>query len=401
MKVLFVADVPLENPVSGSEQVLYQQAVGLAQDGMDVYAITRQEREPDFVIREVEDVVTEGSFRANPASIWQFFSALKKHPIKIYDQFSQESSFQAIVCHQPFNCLALLLAKKLKDIPIIYIFHSPSHEEYELMHEDGSALKTFLPVTARKVIEGYCIRKACKVMTLSGFMKQKAHGFHNVSNDLITVNPGGVDLSRFSPFDDRDSLKDKLVFPKRKTHLLTIRNIEPRMGVDNLVKALSILKKDGIDVHLTIGGDGVEKQNIENLIRDLELNAEITMAGFIPADLLAQYYGAADFFVMPTRSLEGFGLVTPEALACGTPVLGTPVGGTKEILENFDAKFLFNDATPEAMAEGIKEALGKYSSDEAEYADLRNRCRQFAETNYSWKRHVDQLKALLQDTQGS
>ncbi|MBW2032859.1 MAG: hypothetical protein JRI94_04590 [Deltaproteobacteria bacterium] len=53
MKILFIADVPLEEPTSGSEQVLHQQAVGLAREGMEVYAITRQEGLPSFTIRDV------------------------------------------------------------------------------------------------------------------------------------------------------------------------------------------------------------------------------------------------------------------------------------------------------------------------------------------------------------
>src|SRR5207249_11624167 len=58
--------------------------------------------------------------------------------------------------------------------------------------------------------------------------------------------------------------------------------------------------------------------------------------GFIPDETLPSYYHAADVFVLPTRELEGFGLVTVEALACGTPVLGTPVGATPEVLSGLE-----------------------------------------------------------------
>ncbi|MBW2346206.1 MAG: hypothetical protein JRF53_19905, partial [Deltaproteobacteria bacterium] len=56
MKILFISDVPLEDPTSGSEQVLHQQAVGLAREGMEVYAITRQEGLPSLTIRNVAGV---------------------------------------------------------------------------------------------------------------------------------------------------------------------------------------------------------------------------------------------------------------------------------------------------------------------------------------------------------
>ncbi|MFB0520779.1 MAG: glycosyltransferase, partial [Desulfatiglandales bacterium] len=116
-----------------------------------------------------------------------------------------------------------------------------------------------------------------------------------------------------------------------------------------------------------------------------------------PSSILPQYYGAADFFILPTRHLEGFGLVTPESMACGTPVLGTPVGGTKEILSHFDPEFLFSDTSAEAMAKGVQKAIERYFAWKKEYDDLRVRCREYAATNYSWERHLAQLKSILEE----
>jgi glycosyltransferase involved in cell wall biosynthesis len=209
------------------------------------------------------------------------------------------------------------------------------------------------------------------------------------------INPGGVDLDHFQPPQDREALKDRLGFSKDGLHLLTVRNLEPRMGLDNLLRCVHILKKKRHGLHLTIVGDGIERQNLETLIEKYGLSHEVTMAGFIPQEHLPEYYGASDFFILPTRHLEGFGLVTPESLACGTPVLGTPVGGTKEILSSFDSRFLFADSSPEAMAEGIAWAGRKYFPLQKGYHKLRLRCRLHALEHYSWKRHVDRLRSTL------
>jgi glycosyltransferase involved in cell wall biosynthesis len=232
-------------------------------------------------------------------------------------------------------------------------------------------------------------------MVESRYMKHKVRAIHRIAADKITVNPGGVDLERFRPSQKRNSLKAQLGLPKGKTHLLTVRNLEPRMGLDNLLKCMARLKKQQVAVHLTLGGDGPEKENLERLRSDLKLDQDVNMTGFIPPDLLPAYYTAADFFILPTRSLEGFGLVTPESMACGTPVLGTPVGATKEILARFDSDCLFRDASAEAMAQGIGSTIRRYAKNPKAYVALRRHCREFAKEHYSWERHLRQLSALI------
>ena len=103
----------------------------------------------------------------------------------------------------------------------------------------------------------------------------------------------------------------------------------------------------------------------------------------------------SDFFILPTRDLEGFGLVTPESMSCGTPVLGTPVGATREILSKFNREFLFDDTTPSAMACGIQAAVKNYLEDEAKYTELRDNCRHFARNNYAWQRHIQKLQSII------
>ena len=376
--------------------MLNQQTTGLARQGMDVYAITRQAGPPVWIIRNINGVC-QGTYRASVQNIMPFFFSVVKYPTRFYRRFTQYTPFQAIVCHQPFNCFSLMIRKKLQGVPLLYNFHSPSHEEYLLSHENASLLRNFTNASARRITERLCLDTALKIMVESQYMKQKVQDIHRIPANRIVVNSGGVDLNRFKPPQDREYLKDKLGFPKGKVHLLTVRNLEPRMGLDNLMKSIHILKKHRADIHLILGGEGIEKENLKRLVRKYGIVDAVTMTGFIPSDLLSQYYGASDFFILPTRSLEGFGLVTPESMACGTPVLGTPVGGTTEILSGFDPQLLFRDSSPEAMAEGIQKAIGAYFSNEEKYEGLRARCREYAAKNYSWKRHTNLLRSILSD----
>jgi glycosyltransferase involved in cell wall biosynthesis len=106
----------------------------------------------------------------------------------------------------------------------------------------------------------------------------------------------------------------------------------------------------------------------------------------------------ADFFVLPTCELEGFGLVTLEAMASGLPVLGTPIGGTKEILGKFDSNFLFKDTTPECMATLILQNYNKIKERPEDWIKISNRCRRFVETYYSWEKNIDAMEALFNRT---
>jgi len=117
----------------------------------------------------------------------------------------------------------------------------------------------------------------------------------------------------------------------------------------------------------------------------------IRFEGFIPENKLPFYYQAADLFVLPTKIMEGFGLVTVESLSCGTPVLGTPIGGTKEILDGLDGRLLFKGTEPRHISEKILYFLNRQS----ELDNLRGKCRQFIVDNYSWDNVAQKLEETL------
>ena len=104
------------------------------------------------------------------------------------------------------------------------------------------------------------------------------------------------------------------------------------MGIDNLIEAFhrsKILRQKGL---LLIGGKGLLEDRLKSMVENYDLHGSIRFLGHIPEIDLPQKYQAADFFVLPTRNLEGFGLVILEAMASGTPVLGTPVGAIPEVI---------------------------------------------------------------------
>src|SRR5262249_36911315 len=113
--------------------------------------------------------------------------------------------------------------------------------------------------------------------------------------------------------------------------------------------------------------------------------------GFIAAQNLPLAYAAADLSIVPTVALEGFGLITVESLLCGTPVLGTPVGGTQEILRGLDTGLLFEDSTPAAMADRIVTTLQERRS-----LPDRETCCTYAR-RYTWSEVLPRIRAVFDE----
>jgi glycosyltransferase involved in cell wall biosynthesis len=163
------------------------------------------------------------------------------------------------------------------------------------------------------------------------------------------------------------------------------------MGLANLVAALPRVLDRAKRVKLYLAGEGPERPALERQIAELGLGRRARLLGRVSAEDLPRLYTAADLFVLPTCALEGFGLATLEALACGTAVAATPVGGTPEWLAKLDRRMVTTDATSGAIADGILRMLGvsRTGGD-----DLRRRCRAYAE-QFAWSRIAHQFEGEL------
>ncbi len=206
----------------------------------------------------------------------------------------------------------------------------------------------------------------------------------------MRVIPGGVDVERFRPLNEYESvaeLRRRLRLPLGRPILLTVRRLAARMGLENLIRAVALVtrKNPDLDFLLVIAGKGSLAEKLAALVQQQGIEHRVRLTGFVESQDLPLYYRSADLFILPSESIEGFGLATVEALASGVPVLGTPVGGTVEILRAIDDRLLFGKATPEIMARHIEDFL----KNPVPYKILRNRCRQEAVARYSWDSVVD------------
>src|SRR5256885_6599922 len=244
-------------------------------------------------------------------------------------------------------------------------------------------------------LERACLRRASRIQVLSDYAAGQLWQLYRIAADRLVKIPGGVDLRVFRPADDRAAVRARLDLPKEAPLLLTVRNLELRMGLDTLLRAMPLVVSRRADAQLLIAGAGSRRADLEALAGSLGIAEHVRFLGFVPDADLPLYYQAADCFVLPTRELEGFGLVTVEALACGTPVLGTPVGATPELLDPLDPGLVFDAATPEAIGERLVGFLQRLEHEPGAVAGLRDAARAYAERHYGWDRAISSLQTEL------
>ena len=131
---------------------------------------------------------------------------------------------------------------------------------------------------------------------------------------------------------------------------------------------------------LKIAGKGPLRGELETTIARLGLDDCVELMGFVSEDDLVRCYQAADVTVLPTQSLEGFGTIISESLACGTPVIATPVGGMPEALEPLEPALITRSADSEDIAArmiGVLDATVPLPSNVA--------CRTYAVERFDWR----------------
>ena len=399
MDILFASDVSIHDVIGGAERVLFEQSTRLQNKGHNVHILTRKLPNHNSS-KELIHRVQEWRYNVDQRNSLSFLRSTLSNCKELFESIQNQYTFDCINFHQPFSALAVRRSAAARNIRKIYTCHSLSFEEFETRNpKPKGALGTilyFLNVKARKIIEKKVLNACDKIVVLSEFTKNKLLNSYGVGSEKIVLIPGGIDFKKFYPANDKIGIRNRLNIPSEKFVLLTVRNLVPRMGLEDLLFAVRQAVERVPDVYLVLGGDGPLKNSLTSLSRELQLQDHVKFVGFIPDMELPEYYQMADVFVLPTLELEGFGLVTLEALASGVPVLGTPVGGTVEILGKLAPKYLFKDTTPESMASLIVQTCQQFKNNPGLWEEVSSKCRQFVEENFSWDKNIASLEELFE-----
>jgi glycosyltransferase involved in cell wall biosynthesis len=241
----------------------------------------------------------------------------------------------------------------------------------------------------KEALERFVYRRADRFIVLSTAFKEILTGY-GIDADRISVIPIGIDCDFFRPAPDRRAVRAALGWPQDAKIFFTARRLVHRVGLSELLKAALILSASQADFKIKIAGKGPLRAALEREIEALGLAGSVELMGFVTEDTLVQCYQAADVTVVPTQALEGFGTIISESLACGTPVVVTPVGGMPEVVSPLGAGLISRSPTPADIAERMGAVLdGTLVLPDAET------CRRYAVEHFEWSRVCDRVRAVF------
>jgi glycosyltransferase involved in cell wall biosynthesis len=292
----------------------------------------------------------------------------------------QASRSGSVVVASHFAFYAAALLPKLSRMNHVVHFHGPWAAETAAERRPHVAMK--------RAVEGTVYSSAKAFVTLSQAFKDLLTAEYRVDPARVHVIPGAVDARRFSP-GDSTAARQRLGWPNQGRIVLCVRRLVRRMGLENLLDAFVAVAGEHPDSILVIGGAGPLRDELAAKAREHRLSDRVLFTGFIPETNLPFAYQAADLSIVPSQSLEGFGLTALESLACSTPVLVTPVGGLPEVVRDLDRNLLLPDKGDAAIADRLHLFLSGALS-----LPSSNDCRKYVESNFSGRVIAERMRAL-------
>ena len=164
------------------------------------------------------------------------------------------------------------------------------------------------------------------------------------------IVPNGIDVSAFeAPMPRPPGM------PADRSHVLYVGRLEPRKGVDVLIRAMPIVRGQMANARLVIVGDGPDRNALTSLAHSV--NADVHFVGRVDDPQLPAYMQASDIVYSPALGGESFGIVLLEAMACGTPVVASRIEGYVELLGDGDCAVLVPPRDPDALASALAALL--------------------------------------------
>jgi D-inositol-3-phosphate glycosyltransferase len=300
-------------------------------------------------------------------------------------EFTQKKNLTYDLIHSHY-WLSGLAAIELCDywqIPFIHMFHTLG-----VMKRRVSQIPTGDDGDFRLQGELDVLKRAAKIVAATQAEYAQLQWLYHADMGKVVVIPPGVDTSHFYPIPP-DEAKEFIGIPPCESLLLFVGRIEPLKGVDTLIEVIDHMRSDKVFFEhnfclLVIGGDpnisdSTEMQRLQDLTKRYGVESLVTFLGKRSQDVLPYYYSAARAVVVPSH-YESFGMVALEAMACGTPVVASHVGGLAFLIQDGETGF----TVPVDDSKMMVEKLSALMIDDKLHQRMSNQAAVFAK-QYRWE----------------
>jgi D-inositol-3-phosphate glycosyltransferase len=306
-------------------------------------------------------------------------------------KFQKETGFKYELVHTNYwlSSWVGLQLKQIQGSKQVHTYHSLGIVKYNTIEN--------IPLVAsqRLAVEKEVLETAEKIVATSPQEKQHMKTLVSQQGN-IDIIPCGTDIRRFGSVD-RETARAKLEIEPDAKVVLYVGRFDPRKGIETLVRAVRESHFFGDkNLKLIIGGgstpgnsDGRERDRIEGIVNELGMGECTVFPGLLKQEILPTYYAAADVCVIPSH-YEPFGLVAVEAMACGTPVIASDVGGLQFSVVNENTGLLVPPQDVAAFSNAIDRILGN-----SEWrAELGKSGKRRVMSKFSWDGVASQLDSL-------
>ncbi len=293
-----------------------------------------------------------------------------------------------------------LAAESLSDLwsgaPILQMFHTLGEMKNRVAQSEEEREGAYRLNGERRVM-----RRADRIVAATPAERAQLEWLYKAEAGKIVIIPPGVDTCHFYPISV-DEARQFVDIPPHDHMVLFVGRIEPLKGLATLIQAMSCLRctEAGDRVSLVvIGGDldaapdklSAEMARLQKMCDDLAMGKLVVFLGKRGQDTLPYYYSAADVLVVPSH-YESFGMVALEAMACGTPVIASQVGGLAFLVQDGVTGYTVPAEDHEALCDKLSLLLGD--------AALRRRmgaaAAKYAQ-GYDWEKIVLQIIAVYRE----
>ncbi len=233
--------------------------------------------------------------------------------------------------------------------------------------------------------------KADFIQAISNYLADFAKEM-NAKSEIVVV-PNGVDVKKFSRTFSQiklDKIREKLNIKREEKVIISLSRLVKKNGLTDIIDALSILRKGGLNIKLIIAFDGPLKEALEKKVRKMNFENYVLFLGRLINEDIPQYLAISDVFVRPSLS-EGQGVSFLEAMAARIPIIGTKVGGIPDFLKDSETGLFCEVNNPQSIAEKVKLLL--------ENSELREKivknAKEMVLRDYDWNLIAEKMKNVF------